>query len=403
VRHVEADPARARTVGLGWATEGEVAGKLRASLADGGCAVVIRNTVGLAQETYLRLRNSLKGQGIKVELFHARFPFGRRMQIEAAVLGRFGKNSTPDGRDRRVLVATQVVEQSLDLDFDLMVTDLAPADLVLQRAGRLHRHARPPRPAGVREPRLWLIRPADRDGLPDFGASGLVYSPYILSRSMLALESDGAAKRAKLDLPAEIDGLIGLVYDGGAAGPVSQKQRDFLEAARLKHEAALEKEEAEAESRRIKKPRFRGALARLVQEPREEDSPDLHPAHQALTRLTRPTVSLVCLEVGADGAHRLPHDNSLVPSLAVRRMSQGGFDDVRRLLLGELSSAHRGLVELLRQAPRIPAEWAEVGMLCRHHLLLFEKGKASLGAYVLALDNALGLTVTRAGTHGDDE
>jgi CRISPR-associated endonuclease/helicase Cas3 len=56
------------------------------------------------------------------------------------------------------LVATQVVEQSLDVDFDLLVTDLAPVDVLLQRLGRLHRHPRP-RPAGFESPRALVIAP----------------------------------------------------------------------------------------------------------------------------------------------------------------------------------------------------------------------------------------------------
>src|SRR5262249_5853291 len=91
VRHVEADPARARVIGLGWLDASGLAEKLRQALANGGCAAVIRNTVGLAQETYLRLRDTLSDEGISIELFHARFPFGRRQQIEENVLRWYGR------------------------------------------------------------------------------------------------------------------------------------------------------------------------------------------------------------------------------------------------------------------------------------------------------------------------
>ena len=184
VASVEADPAQARTVQLGWVDESGLAEKLRQSLADGGCAAVIRNTVGLAQETYQDLRDALKADGIRVELFHARFPFGRRMKIERRVLRRYGTKGEQfrKRRQRVVLVATQVIEQSLDLDFDEMVSDVAPVDLVLQRAGRLHRHDGRTRPAGVAQPRLWLIEPPSKDGLPDFKRYDKVYARFVLLR-----------------------------------------------------------------------------------------------------------------------------------------------------------------------------------------------------------------------------
>jgi CRISPR-associated endonuclease/helicase Cas3 len=401
-KHVEADKDRARTVQLGWLEEDRLAAQLRESLAKGGCAAVIRNTVGLAQETYLCLRDALATDGIVVELFHARFPFGRRREIENAVLQRFGKDGGPVERDKRVLVATQVVEQSLDLDFDLMVSDVAPVDLVLQRAGRLHRHPRE-RPAGLTEPQLWLITPEFKDGLPGFGMSGVVYSPHILFRTLLVLRHQQTGPRDQFHLPADIDLLVNQVYEKSSPpGWLNSVECDFWVITRDKHEETIAKEQDEAEARQIKKPQFRGVLARMVQQPREEDSPELHPAHQALTRLTRPTVSLICLNKDDHGAYRLPHDNSLVPSLAIRRMSCGGFEDVGRLMLGEVTCAHWGVIRQLQSAPLTLTEWEDVGMLCRHHLIIFAGGKARLGAYELTLDNSLGLTVAR-GVEGEDE
>lgn len=100
--------------------------------------------------------------GESIELFHARFSLGDRLAIERLALERSGKAGNASNRRGRVLLATQVVEQSLDLDFDLMVSDLAPVDLVIQRAGRLHRHERGKRG----EPVLILHGP-----IPDESAS----------------------------------------------------------------------------------------------------------------------------------------------------------------------------------------------------------------------------------------
>ncbi|MFZ4072542.1 MAG: CRISPR-associated helicase Cas3', partial [Caulobacterales bacterium] len=116
--------------------------------AAGGCAVWIRNTVQDAIEA-AEMTRALAPPEVVVDLFHARYTIGDRAMIERAALARFGRNSTPAERRGRVLIATQVVEQSLDVDFDIMVSDLAPLDLLIQRAGRLHRHDRPDRGAPV--------------------------------------------------------------------------------------------------------------------------------------------------------------------------------------------------------------------------------------------------------------
>lgn len=104
------------------------------------CACWIRNTVKDAVEAY----ETFKAQhpDWQIELFHARYALGDRLDIEKRVLERFNAKSSFTTRSRRLLIATQVVEQSLDLDFDYLISDLAPIDLLIQRAGRLRRHAR---------------------------------------------------------------------------------------------------------------------------------------------------------------------------------------------------------------------------------------------------------------------
>ena len=106
----------------------------------GHCVCWIRNTVAEARQGYASLR--LKFSGWSIDLFHARFALAERLEIEEQIVRDFGKNSTAKQRKGRVVVATQVIEQSLDVDFDVMVTDLAPIDLIIQRAGRLCRHCR---------------------------------------------------------------------------------------------------------------------------------------------------------------------------------------------------------------------------------------------------------------------
>jgi len=120
--------------------EDEVHAALEVKTEKGSCACWIRNTVQDALDAYQALKRSTPSATLM--LFHARFILGDRLEKEREVLKKFGRSSTNEERSSTVLVATQVVEQSLDLDFDFMVTDLAPIDLIIQRAGRLQRHNR---------------------------------------------------------------------------------------------------------------------------------------------------------------------------------------------------------------------------------------------------------------------
>lgn len=108
---------------------------------DNKCAVWVRNTVTDAINAY----DDLLAAGMNAEnilLFHSRFVLTDRNRIETQVLNWFGKQSTPDIRAGKILIATQVFQESLDADSDIMVSDLCPIDYLIQRAGRLHRHQR---------------------------------------------------------------------------------------------------------------------------------------------------------------------------------------------------------------------------------------------------------------------
>lgn len=121
---------------------------------------------------------------------------------------------------RAILVATQVVEQSLDLDFDEMITEIAPIDLLLQRSGRLHRHQRPERPRT--QAALHILLP--ESGSFDFGKTGSVYAPYILTRTRLSLGDSWT-------LPDDMRALVESVY-GPESSNLSANVREQLATTR---------------------------------------------------------------------------------------------------------------------------------------------------------------------------
>lgn len=182
------------------------------TLADGGCAAVICNTVSRAQDACVALREVF---GDDVRLAHSRFIAPDRVRREAELVKLLGPSS-PQRPERLVVVGTQVLEQSLDVDFDVMVTDLAPMDLLLQRAGRLHRHDRERRPARVTAPTLWLRGVDDWSGTPPMAVRGsrAVYGVQRLLRSASVLRGVGC-----IHLPADIPRLVRLAYDPDAIAP----------------------------------------------------------------------------------------------------------------------------------------------------------------------------------------
>lgn len=182
------------------------AATLAASLAQpGGCICIIVNTVKRAQDVYLQLKR-LGLDGTELILFHARFRAEARQKIEDRVVRLFGKDAGDARPKRAILVATQVVEQSLDVDFDAMLTDLAPIDLLLQRAGRLHRHSRI-RPTDHGTPTLHVLMPINSDwNEGDFKPP--VYDREIMLRTIGLLLT-----RDVITLPHDFRPLVEGCYD----------------------------------------------------------------------------------------------------------------------------------------------------------------------------------------------
>lgn len=184
----------------------EIAALAAERVGSDGCVCIIANTVGSAQSIYAALKRIVPD--VPTLLFHGRFLAEDRKRIEQRALDWFDKRSLLPVTDprrterprRAILVATQVVEQSLDLDFDEMISEIAPIDLLLQRCGRLQRHHRPDR---SRAPIFHVAMPDCES--EDFGASGEVYAPYFLLRTKLALTD-------RWTLPQDLRPLVEAVY-----------------------------------------------------------------------------------------------------------------------------------------------------------------------------------------------
>lgn len=180
--------------------------------AAGGQQVLwIENTVNEAQARFLDLASRAMELGVECGLLHSRFSMDDRQRIEAHWVDAYGKQGWERRAEcGRILIGTQILEQSLDIDADFLVSRFAPTDMLLQRLGRLWRHAGTPRP-GTAACEAWLLAPeveaAIAEPLTRFGASAHVYSPYVLCRSLQMWQG-----RSDVELPQDIRGLIEATY-----------------------------------------------------------------------------------------------------------------------------------------------------------------------------------------------
>ena len=371
-----------RRVALEWLSrEPEaVVEALRVDLHQGGCAVVICNTVARAQEIYRALKEAHLVPDDALTLFHARYPLAWRDEIEKSILTRFGKNGARP--ERAIVVATQVIEQSLDLDFDVMVSDLAPVDLIVQRAGRLHRHPGRTRPEPVAAPRLYVAVDVHEHAMPDFDRDVRVYTPYLLLRSYLVLHG-----RDALTLPGEVAALIEAGYGDEPLPDTPPALAAALDAARQTMQQTEDKEEYEARRRLVDEPSFDGLLTE-TRAGLEEDAPDVHAAFQALTRLGPPPISLVCLHQTPTGLNTEPDGSGVCVDLD----RKPDAETTKALARATVGVSHRELVKsLLAQEP--PAAWRTHSLLRDHRVAIFLDGVYTCGGHTLHLSHELGLQV----------
>lgn len=194
---------------------------IAAKVEAGANVVVIRNTVALAQETYCQLKEQISEriEEQHIGLLHSRFPQNKRDNKEEYWTSILGKDDQlrPHGS---LLVSTQIAEQSVDIDADCLVTDLAPTELILQRIGRLHRHNRM-RPNGFAQANCYILHP-DTNWKGDAKAVKGALNPHHLIYPPLSLwqAADTLKARQQIQLPDDIRPLL---EDATARQPVEQE------------------------------------------------------------------------------------------------------------------------------------------------------------------------------------
>jgi CRISPR-associated endonuclease/helicase Cas3 len=364
--------AAAKTVGLVKIDRGELLHRLGERLKDGGNIAIVCNTVESARGLYLEIQNTFAHE---VDLLHSRFLFKDRQERVNRVLTQVSRGKLRPYRS--ILVSTQIIEQSLDVDFDLLVTELPPIDLLLQRMGRLHRHERSPHPS-FKSPEVWILQPELKDQTPVFGASAWVYDEHILLRTWLLLK-----EKEKVEIPEEIDSLIEMVYgDAEVLRLRASKLADFWLKTLRSMEKRICGEEDKAKRSHIRMPdRDVFDLVQQVEDPERALS---------RTRLFRPSVSLIVLYRQENGD--LSFD--IAGTDVINSSHRPSLSDTKRLIENSVSLPLRGneISGKWLKLSTLPSAWQDRTALSGTHLLVIDRsGIGEVGPLKLVLDQSLGL------------
>ena len=313
-----------------------------------------------------------------------------RAEKERSLLKRLGKGSGPAQRDRLIVIGTQVLEQSLDIDFDFLVTELCPMDLLLQRIGRLHRHTRFERPEPLREAHCLVLDM--QDGTFDEGSEA-IYTRWLLWRTRKLLPQS-------VTLPGDIPQLVQETY--GWEPSDSLAPDDQSEAAKADYSTRQGTQKEKAKHFCVPKPenhfRYRN---RDILDGWFQNAAGINDSNaQAAVRDGDPSIDVLVMIRWPDGSiHFLPWqeggqviDANRTPSqeesvkIARQRLRLPGYFSRR----WEIDSV---IAELEEQNRKYLSQWQLSPILKGELILLLDKAlTAHLADMVLRYDRENGLT-----------
>jgi len=360
----------------------EIAAKAADLASAGGCIAVICNTIDKAQKLFQHFRTHYD---IPSQLLHSRFTAERRNEIEKDVLHYFGKNGSRP--EKMVLFSTQIIEQSLDIDFDCMISELAPVDLLLQRLGRLQRFKDLSRSGSFREPSaFWFYN-------EDSSFSRTVYLGYILFRSYLSLTGTQIIR-----IPDGIEPLIEEVYGDSlhpAAGPDDIAKLDKLYKIFLEKQAEMQRKAAD---KLIPSPFDEDGLGSNVELFDDED-PSTHESLAALTRLGGLSVRVVCLLAENDQLfyalnEKIPFNENDQPD---HRLAQ-------IIMRASVPVSSVRLVRYILASPEtaVPQSWKKNAMLRYMRIIVFTNGAHQTEFSTLLFDNDMGIIIKKSHEEEDE-
>ncbi len=352
-----------------------------------GCVGWICNTVDRAQDALAAVR-ALDPEVPRL-LLHARLLPEERAARERRLESWLGPEQRGAQRPERcVVVGTQVLEQSLDVDFDVLFTDLAPIDLLLQRTGRVHRHKRGNRSPRHPQPKVFVARPEGPWETVNLDAVAAVYAEVLARGTLQVLQQLPLQQGARMIvLPDDIEGLVETVYCAGVP-----PEGDTLHDAAVEHVGVSCAQRQDAERRLLPRPNLPDDIFGAFRATLDDDEdPGVHEQLRAMTRDGDPSVDVVCLVRRGGAVYANDRDGS-----AIDLEVAPGFDLAKRLVRRSIAVSKPSLVRsLLDGASYHPAAWRESALLRYRRCVVFEGGEARVGDHRLRLDPELGLVIER--------
>lgn len=376
----------------------ELADLVRRLTEQGGCILIICNTVGRAQETYRNLEAEHPGH---VELHHSAFMASDRSRREDALRIALGPDShRGSGRPRkRLIVSTQVAEQSLDIDADALITDIAPMDLLIQRIGRIHRHSRPleDRPEPLRRARVYVRGIEEAAPVPVFEkGTAAVYEPAILASTLANLP-------ASFERPTDISELVQATYSPGFTPPDAWAESYAAWHAEMmqSHQLATKR----ASTFQIPCPRQASKIGQLFRRyhPSMENSPKGEEAGAAQVRDSDPTFEVIPIMSTDYGYLPMPSQDGRQPDAELVDEAEPDFSTAFRLassvlrLPARFSRDDRVFERVIEKLElETPAGWSTHYLLKGQVALRFNAdGETELDGRRLRYSSELGLEQVR--------
>lgn len=365
----------------------EVAATAGYAVERGGCVGVIVNTVRKAQEIAAELQSAFPKA--EVIIMHAQFIMTDRAKREEQILKRVGKHSTPESRHGLIIVGTQVLEQSLDLDFDLMITELCPMDLLLQRTGRLHRHNRV-RPQGLETACCFVLD--ETDDSFDSG-SAAIYGEWLLMRTRALLPN-------KLTIPSDIPLLVQQTYDE-TNNEMLGELTEGMKKAKDESKFRTDEKENNAKKYRIKKPSNRKGKC-LDDWLNNDIKSNNEQTGEKAVRDGDPSVDVIALMRDGEGLIRIIADKpeTIIPAdrppsreeallIARQKLRLPGF-------FGRRWKIDDTIEQLETETQNVFSAWQDSALLKEEVVLLFDEDlNADLAGVQLHYDIKTGLTYVK--------